>query len=181
MESEYWDTMGNYKTNKLLVLFSIFSMVCLSACLDFNNMMNIKNIQNTNTNTEMGDYNTYKRNLEHFSNNSTTNVNNTNVKTKLPISIEYDIVEYGKYGKQDKEYYYNYIDKCKNKTIIAIYGGKKPIDYNIEITKIVKNSNNSIMVYINKSIQNNNTILITSPYIIVEVNGIFENIKYIDN
>ena len=170
-------------------------MVCLSACLDFNNEYIKNNIQsvynqyiqsnqNTNATSEMGIYNlpnNKSNNLGHFNNNSINNTNNTNARTKHPISIEYNIIEYGKYGEQDKKYYYNYIDKHKNKTIIAVYAGKKPIDYNIKITKIIKNSNNSITVYINKSVQNNSSMLITSPYVIVEVSGIFKDVKFIDN
>ncbi|WP_292459300.1 hypothetical protein [Methanothermococcus sp.] len=125
----------------------------------------------------MGIYNlsnNKSNNLGYFNNNSINNTNNK-CENKHPTYIEYNIIEYGKYGEQDKKYYCSYTSINKNKTIIAVYAGKKPVDYNI------KNSNNSITVYINKSVQNNSSMLITSPYVIVEVDGIFKDVKFVDN
>jgi hypothetical protein len=58
-----------------------------------------------------------------------------------------------------------------------IFAGKKPVDCDIHIIKIIKINSNSIKVYINESVKNNN-IIITSPYMIVEVDGVYDNVEY---
>jgi hypothetical protein len=58
-----------------------------------------------------------------------------------------------------------------------IFAGKKPVDCDIHIIKIVKINSNSIKVYINESVKNNG-IIITSPYMVVEVDGEYNNVEY---
>ncbi|AEH06674.1 hypothetical protein [Methanothermococcus okinawensis] len=173
--------------NKLLLLFSIFAillMVSLSSCLDFfNDDVNIhKTINNKNITIKNSSNFGYNRALN---GNKNVDKNNKNKDTysncnNLPIPINYTILEYGQYGKYDKKYYCSYIDNRKNTTIICVYGGKKPNYYSIKIAKIIKNSNEDITVYVSSTVQNNNSIVITSPYEIVEVNGIYKNVKFID-
>lgn len=165
---------------------------------------NTTNLYNTSTyNNAISLYNTttFDNNGTNYtalyikSNNENNKLNNLSSKNnshknktyiKYPKIINYTILEYGKYSKEDREYYYSYIDKLRNKTIIFIYGGKRPVDYSINIVKIVKSSNNSASIYVERllpSPSNTDDFIITSPYIVLEINGTIENIniEYIQN
>lgn len=103
--------------------------------------------------------------------------NNTN-KTEI---VPFKILEYGVYGKSEKTFISYVLD---NKTIIEVHSGKKPtIGYGIEVTKIVRlGKNNTIVVYINEtSPTQHGSMIIQSPYEVVEINGSYENVMFLEN
>ena len=183
-----YNKIGNIITGIIIIL-----VITLCCCIDFNSQGIMKR-----DNTTVFDNNTTLYNPTTFDNNGTNNINlyngsnnkNNNHKNKTyikyPKIINYSILEYGKYSKEDREYYYGYMDKSRNKTIIFIYGGKRPVDYSINIVKIVKNNNNDVSIYVERALSspsNTNDFIITSPYIVLEINGTIENIniEYIQN
>ncbi|MDK2789849.1 MAG: hypothetical protein PWP15_356 [Methanothermococcus sp.] len=104
--------------------------------------------------------------------------NNSANKTEI---IPFKILEYGVYGKNEKTFN-SYVSN--NKTIIEVHSGKKPtIGYGIEITKIVRlEKNNTIVVYVNETSPNQQgSMVIQSPYEVVEVNGSYENVVFLEN
>jgi hypothetical protein len=152
---------------------------------DFSSLTNNSNNNNPNEaeyNNTYNTYNNYDNNYDnyeykHTGNNKNINTNcgtNNNINT----SVNYEILEYGKFGSQTSKTFYSYVDKSKNKTIIVIFAGKKPVNCNIKITKIVKNCT-GLTVYVNESMDNG-TMLITSPYIVVSVNGSYNDVKFIE-
>ena len=171
-------------------------IILLCCCININSqrIINMDNHHNISYNTNYSKntpYNTtnYSKNTPYNTTNYADNTvysNNSLYNTKYikyPKIINYTVLEYGKYSERDNEYYYSYIDKLKNRTIVFIYGGKRPVDYNINIIKVIKNSNNNVSIYIERAISSSldtNGFIITSPYIILEINGTFEiiNIKY---
>ena len=116
--------------------------------------------------------------------NNTTEVNITNnlknhsngkIYIMYPRIVNYTILEYGKHS--DKEYpdRYIYLDTLRNRTILSIYGGKKPFDYDISVDKVVEYSRGNITVYIKEDYGED--LVITSPYIVIEMEGIADNVN----
>ncbi|MBW9222197.1 protease complex subunit PrcB family protein [Methanothermococcus sp. SCGC AD-155-C09] len=190
--------------NIIGMVIIILVIILLCCCIDFSfqgviNRGNTTVFDNTITNlyntvilNNNGKGNITLYNGSNIKNNKLNNLsnqdNNHENKTYIeyPKIINYTILEYGKYSKEDREYYYSYIDKLRNKTIIFIYGGKRPVDYSINIVKIVKNNNNDASIYVERvlsSPSNTSDFIITSPYIVLEINGTIKNIniEYIQN
>ncbi len=161
---------------KFLVILSFISILCMCSCV--NNKTYLNDIYNLNNGNENKDIVIEDNKLD-LNINSSLNINHT-MNHSMNHTIHYEIIKYGKFGNRDDKFFYSYIDKSDNSTIIMIFTGKKPVDYHIKITKILRNSGNSITVYINKTADYNNRI-ITSPYIIVKVNGTYDNVKFIEN
>lgn len=157
---------------KFLVILSFISILCMCSCV--NNKTPLNDVNNLNKGDDnkgiiVGD------NKLDLNTNSSLNINQT-----MNYTMHYEIIEYGKFGNRDDKFFYRYVDKSNNSTFIMIFAGKKPVDCHIEITKILRNSRNSIIVYINKTADYNNRI-ITSPYIVVKVNGTYNNVKFIED
>ncbi|EHP87437.1 protease complex subunit PrcB family protein [Methanotorris formicicus] len=109
--------------------------------------------------------------------NETQNITN---ETKIPseVPIPFEIVEMGIFGKEEHGKYIHYTKD--NKTIIELYMGKKPTaGYSISISKITK-KNDKLLVYINESYrEEGNAMVVTSPYVIAEVNGTYDNVVFV--
>ena len=170
------------KYGMFLTLLSLILVLCSSACLDSNNGISQNTVDNGNTTISTNaciSNNDENNNLNLNNTNTISNINQTNmnynsIDRKI---IKYNIIEYGKFGEKNDKFFYNYVNKSENKTIIMIFAGKKPVDCDIHIIKIIKINSNSIKVYINESVKNNG-IIITSPYMVVEVNGVYNNVEY---
>jgi len=144
---------------------------------NFNSKSGVNNIKVNNNRT----YNTVEK-IE--TSNNTTEVNmtydldndsNGKVYIMYPRIVNYTILEYGKHS--DKEYpdRYIYLDTLRNRTILSIYGGKKPFDYDISVDKVVEYSRGNITVYIKEDYGED--LVITSPYIVIEMEGIADNVN----
>jgi hypothetical protein len=171
-----------------LALLSFISVLCLSACLDGGNntisqnttIIDSESTNTTNINTNISNLdnkNNNKNNLNLNDTNVMLNINQTTIEHNEYNVIKYKIIKYGKFGEKNDKFFYSYVNKSENKTTIMIFAGKKPVDCDIHITKIIKINSNSIKVYINESVKNND-IIITSPYIVVEVDGVYDNVEY---
>ena len=165
-----------------LALLSFISILCLSACLGGSNntiSQNTTTIDSEDTNTT--NINTNISNLDNNNNlndtNAMSNINQTTMEHNEYKVIKYKVIEYGKFGEKNDKFFYSHVNESENKTTIMIFAGKKPVDCDIHIIKIIKINSNSIKVYINESVKNNN-IIITSPYMIVEVDGVYDNVEY---
>ncbi|AEF95570.1 protease complex subunit PrcB family protein [Methanotorris igneus] len=110
--------------------------------------------------------------------NNTNKINLNETKNlQENITIPFEIIEMGMFGKEKSRRFIHYIKN--NKTVIEVYLGEKPnTGYSISITKIIKH-NDKLIVYVNESYREGvHAMVITSPYEIVEVNGTYDNVVF---
>ena len=116
-----------------------------------------------------------------ISNRNIINNSKNNSKSKIyiryPKIINYTILEYGKYSDRKNPDYYIYLDVWKNRTVIFIYGGKKPFDYDLSVEKVVRYSRDNLTIYVKRKYRGD--LVITSPYIVLEINDSVKNINVI--
>ncbi|UXM84714.1 protease complex subunit PrcB family protein [Methanococcus aeolicus] len=160
------------------MVLKIITIICilflsLSCCLDnFNDEVNTINNNHNNTNN-------IKNNTINNNNKNNIIINNMSNNISVNMSAEYNIVKFGTHGN-DKPSYSIIADNKYNKTTIYIYAGKKPSsDYKIKISKIIKDNNNNLIIYMNETQPNNPDMIITSPYVVVRVSGIYNNVNIV--
>ena len=96
---------------------------------------------------------------------------------RYPRIVNYTILEYGIHSDREDPAHYLYLDILKNRTLIFIYGGKKPFDCHLSVEKVVEHSEGNITLYIKEICKEDPVV--TSPYIVVEIGGVVENISVI--
>ncbi|MBW9223173.1 hypothetical protein KKP90_01045 [Methanothermococcus sp. SCGC AD-155-E23] len=96
---------------------------------------------------------------------------------RYPRIVNYTILEYGIHSDREDPAHYLYLDILKNRTLIFIYGGKKPFDCHLSVEKVVEHSEGNITLYIKEICKEDPVV--TSPYIVVEIEGVVENISVI--
>lgn len=160
----------------ITILFLFLSLSCCVDSIDTNNNYNDNNYINDTNN--INNSNNISNNISTYDNNINNNISNIDeINNNTNMSVDYEIIKFGTRGN-DKPSHNIIIDNKYNKTTIYIHAGKKPSsDYRIKITKIIKDNNNNLIIYVNGTQINNLDMIITSPYIVVRVSGVYNNVK----
>ena len=99
---------------------------------------------------------------------------------RYPRILNYTILEYGIHSEREEPAHYVYLDTSRNRTVLFIYGGKKLSNCHLSVEKVVEYSEGNVTLYLKETCKEDPVV--TSPYVVVEIEGIVEHVKvvYID-